>query len=174
MEYPLKVAPCGGRIQDGQTKLLLVVHHENGATGEGNALGIDLVLVQHIKLERQFPLVVRNDGIVKGAQLCEQKRQLEAIPVQKSVTKPTAKALDVLDPTLVRLHCVAGQCNWLDSTLLEFRNQCRHPGQFRGANRRKIRRMGEQNGPAVLHPVVEIDSTLAGLSREVWELIANV
>ena len=41
------------------------------------------------------------------------------------------------------------------------------PAELRGADRGVVSRVGEQDGPAILQPAVELDLALVGLGSEV-------
>ena len=67
---------------------------------------------------------------------------------------------DVRGPLAVAGYRVHAQADDLGVALFKFRLQSGHVAQFGGADGREILGVGEQHGPAVAHPFVEIDCAL--------------
>ncbi|MNR36858.1 hypothetical protein D3C85_1548320 [compost metagenome] len=74
---------------------------------------------------------------------------------------------------MVRFHRVDGQRDGLDPTLGKFVFQLRRKAQLGGAHRREVGRVGEQHTPAIAQPLVELDSTSAGVLFEIGGDIAE-
>ena len=65
--------------------------------------------------------------------------------------------LNVFDPAIMRVHRVTGQGQHLHVPLLELWHQVDHCAQLRGADRRVVRRVGEQNAPAAMQTDRQIE-----------------
>ena len=75
--------------------------------------------------------------------------------------------LDVLHPALVAVERVDAQREGLAAALGEVVLQGGHEAQLRGADRRVVRRMGEEEDPIVSGPLVEADLPFGGLGFEI-------
>src|SRR5690606_19745569 len=82
-------------------------------------------------------------------------------------------AIDVFDPSLVRLGIVYRHGNHLGFALGELARHNRGVDQFGRANRGEIGRMGKQNAPAVTQELVELDLTNRGILFEIRGGIAQ-
>lgn len=58
--------------------------------------------------------------------------------------------LQYLNPAMMILHRIAGNCHQLDISLLKLWHQLCHTAQLSGANWGVVSRMGEQDAPAVV------------------------
>jgi hypothetical protein len=73
----------------------------------------------------------------------------------------------------VVLERVDGQADDLHVAAVEVRLDARHVAELGRADRREIARMGEQHGPAVPDPVVEVDAAFGGVGLEVGGGVAD-
>ena len=64
-------------------------------------------------------------------------------------------------------HIIDAQTHHLAVALGKLGLQPGHVAQLRGADRREVFRMGEQDGPAIPYPLVEVDRALRRFGREV-------
>ena len=74
--------------------------------------------------------------------------------------------LDVPRPALVRVHGVDRQAEAPDPTLVELRLEPRDVAELGGADGREVARVGEQDRPAIPHPLVELDRPLRAVGAE--------
>lgn len=150
------VSPSQRRVGHDQSHLLGGVNDEHQSHGEHGLFG-DLLEVgfrQHVVQVQHFQLLVSNDG------------ELELGPISHHF-------LDVLDPLLVRGDPFRQQPNQLDASLVELRLQLGEGAQFGGAHGGEVGGVGEQDGPLVADPVVEVDFPLGGVDVEVGRLGAK-
>src|SRR5262249_34564849 len=75
--------------------------------------------------------------------------------------------LDILGPLHVIGDGIHAQPDDLAVALLELRLEPRHVTELRGADRREVLGMREQDGPAVADPPVEVDRALRRLRGEI-------
>ena len=162
-----RVAARRGRVQHGETDLLLGVDDEDGADGERDALLGDVVqvtLVDHVVKEGNLAVGIRNDG---------------------ELDVGVGDFVDVIDPLVVgaevvgTLHpsAVSGglklqrkathKTNHLDASLFKLILQLGEGTQLGGADGREVSGVGEENGPAVADELVEVDLAMGGKGLEV-------
>ena len=96
--------------------------------GERQSSLVLLHRVHHAKLDGQVTLGIRDDGVGK-------------VPSERAI------ALDVLDPSIVRIDWVTGQGNHLDIALFKLRDEFCNHAQFSGADWGIVSRVGEENTP---------------------------
>lgn len=100
----------------------------------------------HVIEESDLALLVANDGETNG----------------------TASHLsDILDPAIVRLDGVGRETNGLDVALSPLGTKLGHGTELGGADGSVILGVGEEDGPVIANPLVEVDGTGGGLSLEV-------
>ncbi len=87
--------------------------------------------------------------------------------------------LDVLDPSLVRLHWVTRESNDLCVPLLELWHKLGHHAQLSGADGSVVCRVGEQNSPAVQDreykqiSIQSLTSTCSTTRDRTWAAVAD-
>jgi hypothetical protein len=72
----------------------------------------------------------------------------------------------------VVLHRIDAEADDLGVALLELGLQLRHVAELGGADGREVLGVGEQDGPSVADPLMEVDPAFRGLRREVRRLVA--
>jgi len=150
----VKVATSGSGVRNGQTDDLLGVDDEHRSDGEGNALGVDvggILVIQHVVQGSDLTFLVRDYGIfdMGWADIL------------------SAKLLNILDPSLVLFEAVGRETNDFHTTISKVFGATSNFAKLSGADRGKIIRMGEENGPFVPDPFVELYWALGGLSLEI-------
>lgn len=111
------IASSGRGVAHDQADGLLGVNDEDGADGEGNALGVDIggiLVVNHVVGVRDLAVLVANDG----------EAEVRA-----------SDLINVLDPALVRVDSVGRQTNELDAALLELGLEFGEGAELGRANR---------------------------------------
>lgn len=114
------VTAGGGRVRQDQADGLLGVDDEDGADGEGDALGVDVggvLVVDHVVGQGHLALLVANDGEAEAA---------------------LRNLVDVLDPLGVRLDRVGRQPDQLDVALGELGLELGEGAQLGRAHRREV------------------------------------
>ncbi len=94
------------------------------------------------------------------------------IPDNGEVDRVALGLLDIAGPGFVILHRIHRNGDHLALAFGEFVLQPGGLAQFGGAYRREIGRVGEQYGPPVADPVVEVDPAFSGIGLEVGGGIA--
>ena len=110
------VATSGSRVAQDCADGLLGVDDEDGADGEGDALGVDvgrILVVEHVVGQRNLTLLVSDDG------------ELE---------RGVADLVDVVDPGAMAVDCVCGETDQLDAALGEFGFELGEGAEFGGAD----------------------------------------
>jgi len=148
----IEVSAGGGGVEQGQLQSSVWTNDEHSSAGERNtsiALGHR---IQHSILLSNLSVGVSNDGVGELS---------ESIVFQ-----------NVSNPALVRLHLITRQSNHLDSSLGELSTQCLSSAQLSGADRGVVSGVGEEDDPAALAPVVEINLAMSGGCCEVGDNIS--
>lgn len=81
--------------------------------------------------------------------------------------------LDVLLPEVVIFERVDAQADDLRLALLELRLQLRQSTELGGADRREVFRVREENAPAVVEVLVQLEEAGGGEHRRVWKLLTD-
>merc|ERR1719186_1993698 len=150
----VKVPACGCWVEERQFQPSVWANHKHSSAGKGDTLGILLIRVQHAVQVCHVTLGVGNDR----------------------VREPGGQVVvgdDVLDPTIMGLHLVTGQGNELHTPLVEFVAELLDPSELGGADGGVVSWVGEEDGPAVLDPAVEVNIALSGVGGEVWNNISK-
>ena len=153
----VEIAARGHRVAQHQLDLLVGADDEDrahGLVGRGRAAlgGAGLLGRQHIVELGDLKVAVADDGIV----------DLRALGLL-DVGKPSAVAVDRIDAEPDQLGVALG----------EFGLDLGHVAEFRGADRREVLGMGEQDRPAVADKVVEVDRSLGGLRHKIGRSVVD-
>lgn len=143
------VAAGGGGVRQDGADRLLGVDDEDGADGEGNALGVDVggvLVVDHVVKVGDLAVLVADDG---------------------EADVRAGDLLDVADPALVALGRVGRESNQLDAALCELGLETSHLAELCGAHRGEILGVGEEDNPLVANELMEVNGALGGLGLEV-------
>ncbi|MCY1415612.1 hypothetical protein D9M71_311030 [compost metagenome] len=81
--------------------------------------------------------------------------------------------LDVTNPFAVVADRVDGQADHLGIALVELGLELGHVTQLSGADRSEVLRVGEQDGPLIADPLVEVDRAFGGFGGEIGRFITN-
>lgn len=150
----VKVASSCCRVEERQLESLVWTNDEDCSAGERNTSSILLIRVHHTIHLSNISARVSDDGV----------GELSQVVVR----------LDVIDPAMVRLHAITRQSDQLDSSLGELLAESLDSAQLSGADRSEVSGVGEEDGPALSYPGVEINLSLGGLSREVRHLVSKL
>ena len=168
-EHLGRVAARRGWVREDQADRLLGVDDEDGADGEGDALGVDVGGV----------LVVEPACITESARISTIRqggeflhivgiRNLAVLVANYGESQLAAGDLiDVLDPSAVRLDGVGRQADQLDAALGELRLELGEGAELGGADGRVVLGMGEEDDPFVADELVEVDGAGGGFGLEV-------
>jgi len=151
----IKVPPCCSRVEEGQLQPLVWANDEDCPAGKRNAFGVLLIGVHHSIQSGYLPLGVSNDGV-------------------REASGEVVVCNDILDPAIVAVHLVTAESDQLHSTLSKVIAQHLNPAKLSGANWSVIGRMGEEDGPAILDPAMEVNVPLRGVCGEVWDNIPKL
>jgi len=149
----VKVTAGGGGVEQRQLQPLVRTDDEDSSGSQGNSLGVLLIWVHHPVHLGNISLGVGNDGV----------GELREVVV----------GLDVINPADVGLHLVTGEGDQLDAPLGELPAEFLHAAQLGGADRGEVGRVGEEDGPAISQPGVEVNLALVGLGGEVWHDVSE-
>ena len=170
-QYLRRVPPRARWIAQNQTNRLLWVDDVYAPDRQRHALGVHIgriLVVDHVIQQGDFALLVANDGELKIR---------------------AGNFIDVFNPAVVRIDRVGGQADQFDIALGEFRLEFGEGAEFcgkvgwsfasfgsvfkgenvgavltSGADGRKVLWVGEDDGPAVADPLVEVlDGAIGGL-----------
>ena len=194
----IKVASSGGRVEDGELQPVVRTHNEDGTGGDGEALLVLVIGIEHAELNSQLPLAISDDGV-------------------RELTLNTLRGHDVSNPALVGVNSVAGDRDDLgvpagEIALLGKAGNSPELGRAHGS---VVSGVGEQDGPSfkeqekeslgmikqeqglssfhsfsfffvsfflffsffhlpITLPVVELDGSLSGVSLKVGEKVSKI
>ena len=80
--------------------------------------------------------------------------------------------VDIFDPSVMILERIDTDGDRLDAALLELWLELGSVAEFSGADRRVVRRVGEQDRPAIADPLVEVDVAFSCLRLKIRSLVA--
>ena len=158
-------------VHHGEADLLAGVDDKDRTDGERNALlgnVVQIPLVDHVIQERNLALSISDDGELEV-------RRGDFVDIVDPFAVG-AEVVGALKHTVVSLDNETGQTaqniftyktNHLDIALLEFILQGSKGTKLRGANRREVRGVGEEDGPAVADELVEVNVAMCGLGCEI-------
>lgn len=106
----------------------------------------------HVVRKRNLPLLVANDGELEVA---------------------ARNLIDILDPSLVRVHGVCAQADELCAALAELRLELSERSELSCADGGVVLGVREEDDPVVANELVEVDGTLGGLGLEVGSSAAQ-
>ncbi|MCY1350079.1 hypothetical protein D9M69_363020 [compost metagenome] len=81
--------------------------------------------------------------------------------------------LDIADPLAVVADRVDGKAHHLGVALVELGLEPGHVAQLGGADRGEVLRVGEQDGPLVADPLVEVEGAFGGFCGEIGGFVTN-
>jgi hypothetical protein len=148
-EHLSGVAAGGSWVGQDEADRLLGVDDEDGADGEGNALGVDVggvLVVEHVIGVCDLAVLVTDDG----------EGELAA-----------GDLVDVPDPSSVRLDGVGRESDQLDAALGELGLELGEGAELGGADGSVVFGVGEEDHPIVADEFMEIDGTVGGLGLEI-------
>lgn len=157
----------GGVGEDGADRLL-GVDDEDGADGEGNALGVNIGNVLVVKPALAVSPLSRASACSSCDSHVVGVGNLAFLVADDGEGEVAAGDLvDVGDPATVALNGVGREANQLDATLGELGLELGESTELGGADGSVVLGVGEQNDPLVTNELVEVNGTLGGLSLEV-------
>src|SRR5438094_3359632 len=89
------------------------------------------------------------------------------------IRRVALRFLDVRGPSFMIAGRIDGQSDDLHVSAVELWLDPRHIAEFGRADRGEVLRVGEQDGPGVVDPVMEVHPSLSGFCLEVWCCIAD-
>jgi len=140
----VKVSPCCGWVEQRQLQPLVRANDEDCPAGKRDAFSVLLVGVHHSIQSSHLPFGVRNDRVGEAS-------------------GQVVVCNDVLDPAIVAVHLVTAESNQLHSALCKIIAQHLNPAKLSGAHWSIVSRVGEEDGPAILDPAMEINVPLCGV-----------
>jgi len=153
----VEVAAGGHGVSDLELDALVGADDEDGANGSVVGGGAAFGCLAGVAWEHVVEL---GDG--EGGVADEGVVDLEATDV-----------LDVLGPLAVAVDGVDGEADDLCAALRELAFEASHGAEFGGADRGEVLGMGEENGPAVSDPFMEVDGALGGVGGEIGSNIID-
>lgn len=131
---------------------MMILTNENSPDRKRYPLLIHIRLIKLIQHPIQLwhcPILISYNG----------ELQPRAIRVQR---------IDIFDPPFVRGHIVGGKTDELDTPRGEIGVRESNGGEFRGADGSVVVRVGEEDGPRPVEPVVELSPKLVTPRKQVW------
>lgn len=179
------VAAGGGRVREDGADLLGGVDDEDGADGEGDALGVDVcgvLVVEPMGLVVRYCSDLGLYGMGGGCCLCCCWRALHVVEVRNlpllvrnngELDAPARNLVNVLDPPVVAIDRVGRKPNHLDAPLGELGLQLGKGAELGGAHGGVVLRVREEDDPLVADELVEVDGAGRGVGLEVGGLGAE-
>lgn len=162
------VAARRGRVREDGADRLLGVDDEDGADGEGDALGVDVGRVLEVEpgVCQSLPSSWSMDRR-EGLHVVEVGHLALLVADDGEVDLRPRHLLDVLDPALVAADRVGRETEELDAALGELGLEAGELAELGGADGRVVLGVGEEDEPVVANVLVEVNGALGGLGLEV-------